>query len=296
MPASYGHQFDASSPVGRHWLVHGVGFTVCDHTGRKLGVVEDVVVDPELHCASRVLVRRRGLVRRPRYVTVDPGVVESVFPGSQVFLVAAAERSTAPTVAATAKKRALRTAVSARAAVRELARVSRPVAGKIDRGLAAGVGVTARSSRRAANAVAVTAVRAAGLSRRAASTTAAAGGRGAARTRREAPRLEAWLSARAHEAGRSTLRVLRSLGVAVRKAARTLADLTVTAALLAVAASRRAAAWATQPRNPPQQSDPEATEWRRDADAPLVRDTRGRRIVARRSADGDRAERRSRRR
>ena len=296
MPASHGHQFDASSPVGRHWLVHGVGFSVCDRNGRKLGVVEDVVVDPERHCAAELLMRRRGLVRRPRYVTIAPGAIESVLPGSQLFLVAAAERATVPTFGTRARTRALRLAVAARSAVLELARVFRLLARKVKRGLGIPAGVTARRSRRAGTAGAAAALRAAVVSRRAANTTAAAGIRAGGRVRREAPRVAAWLSARSHEAGRTTLTLLRSLGLALRRLARVVADVSVTAALLVVAALRRAAASATQPRKPPQQPGLDEAEWRTDADAPLARDTRGRRIVARRSPDADRAERRSRRR
>jgi hypothetical protein len=292
MPASHGHQFDASSPVGQHWLVHGVGFTVCDRNGRKLGIVEDVIVDPERHSAAGVLMRRRGIVRRPRYVTIEPGAIESVLPGPQLFLMASAERRTAPTFGARAKTRALRIAVGARAAVLELARVLRPLVRKVERGLGVAAAGTARRSRRAGHAVDAAAVRAAGVSRRTANTTAAAAVRAAGRTRREAPRVAGWLSARAREAVRSTLRALRSLGKALRRAARVAADVSVTAALLVVAASRRAAASAAQQRKSPPQPGSAGTEWRRDADAPLARDTRGRRIVARRSTDGDRAERR----
>lgn len=81
-------RFEANSPVGRYWLIHGVDFTVCREDGRTLGVVEDVVVDPVRLCAEQLIVRRSGLVVRRRRATIDAGAVKAVVPASQVLLLA----------------------------------------------------------------------------------------------------------------------------------------------------------------------------------------------------------------
>jgi hypothetical protein len=254
MRASDDSHFDASGPVGRYWLANGLDFAVCDGEGRKLGVVAHVVVDRRRQSAERLIVRRRGLVRRPRYVALDPRAVASVFPDSQLFLLSAAKERVTPASRGTTAPRAREVAVSAGSAVRGFGRASRPVVVALDRRIAAATHSTLRASRRGANAGADAAARAAGGARR------------------EAPRLAAWLSARAHEARGVTVSALKA-----RSAARVLADLVVLAAMGVVATWRRAVQAAQEQRasseqRPHELPEPDAPEWRRDADAPLARE------------------------
>ena len=263
MRASDDSHFDASGPVGRYWLSNGVGFTVCGGDGRRLGVVAHVVVDRRRQDAERLIVRRRGLVRRPRYVAIDPRSVESVLPDVRLFLVPAPERRMSPATRSTAKAPVGKVAVSVRATIQALGRALRPLVRELDRALAAAAESTLQASRRGASAGAEAAVRF------------------AARTRRDAPRLAAWLSARARETGEALLRLLRFLDASARSSARVLGDLAVLAALGAAAVWRRAAAaLAQQARKPPEESAPElpgpdVSERRRDADAPLARERNG---------------------
>ena len=266
--------FDASSPVGQYWLTNGAGFAVCRSDGRKLGAVVHVVVDRRRQIAERLIVRRPGLLRRPRYVAIDPRAVESVNPDSQLFLVPALGGGT-PAAGRTRGVHALAATASARSAVRSAWAALRPILGELDRRLGVAVAIALRAARRGANA----------------------GCDGAVRTSRwarlEAPRLAAWLSDRALEVAVETLALLRFFGVTTRAAARLLAELAVPAAVLAVAAWRRALARLQQPSEPPVQERPEPPapdprEWRRDADAPIARE--------RRADASRRADRRARRR
>lgn len=235
------YSFDADSPVGRYWLVHGVGFTVCRADGRQLGVVERLVVDPVLQRAERVIIRRRGVLRRPR-TTLDASAVEAVAPASQRFLVASAPK---------------------------VSPVGRAVRGA---GAAALALTTALLRRVAAGLVAVRR-----LSGRGARAGARAGVAATGRARREAPRIAAWLSARAAGAWRATLPRVEA---AARVAARMLAAVIVLAAVVTAAAWRRAAALANSPTMPPDEGAPSAQEpdapgWPSDADAPLGREESG---------------------
>ena len=249
MHAHDNSHFDARSPVGRHWLVHGVGFTVCDRDGRRLGVVEHVDVHPLEQRAERVLVRRRYLVRGPRYLVLDPRSVESVLPRSRVFLLPAAAKVTQPAPLAATRDRLGRAARSTGATVRSLGLAVRPVLAELDRRLAVAVGGASRLSRSAATATAEAAVAV------------------AERVRRGAPRVAAWLSARARDIARGTMTVLHLLGAFLRFVARVLADLAVLAAVAVVAAWRSAAAaHASRQRT--------LADRKSDADAPLARETR----------------------
>jgi hypothetical protein len=259
MRASDDSHFDASGPVGRYWLANGLDFSVCDGDGRRLGVVAHVVVDRRRQSAERLIVRRRGLVRRPRYVALDPRAVASVLPDARLFLLAPAQERVTPASRATPAPRVRELAVSAGSASRAFGRASRPVVVALDRRIAAAAHSAVGASRRGANAGAAAAARAAG------------------HTRREAPRLAAWLSARAHEARRVTGSALDLLATFARNVARVLADLVVLAAMGAVATWRRAVVAAQQHRAPSEQRpvelpEPDAPEWRRDADAPLARE------------------------
>ena len=254
------HQFDASSPVGRYWLVHGVGFAVCRNDGHELGVVEDVVVDALSQRAELVIVRRHGLVVRRRE-ELDPGVVEAVVPASQLFLV----RSEASPAVDTPQ------APLGGAWCCDPARGRRDASGRrrADRRVAAALVVVGRHAQRAAILSVVATRRAAG------------------RARREAPRLESWLSARSRATWRATLSALRFLDRSARTAAlhlaafarvvwRALRELTVLVAVLAVAMWRRAVAAlaarrTTGPKRMRLRTRP--TKARTDADAPLGRET-----------------------
>ena len=252
------HQFDASSPVGRYWLVHGVGFAVCRNDGHELGVVEDVVVDALSQRAELVIVRRHGLVVRRRE-ELDPGVVEAVVPASQLFLV---RSEASPAVDTPQAPR-----VAPGAAIRRGVDVTRPVVAEVARRLAAVLVVVARHAQRAAI------------------LSAAATRRAAGRARREAPRLESWLAARSRTTWRATLTALRFLDRSARAAAlhlaafarvawRALRELAVLAAVLAVATWRRATA-AQAARRPTETdaAEDETDEGETDADAPLGRET-----------------------
>ena len=265
MRASDDSHFDARSPVGRYWLANGVDFTVCDGDGRRIGVVVHVVVGRR-QGAERLIVRRRGLVRRPRYVALKPQSVGVVLPDAQLFVVPAAGAASSVAASRTpASARVRGVAASARAALAALVRVSLPVVLAFDRRLAAAAEDTLRLVRRAARAAAATAV-----------STAAA-------TSREAPKLDAWLSSRAQENRRVTRAELRRLGVAALGFIRLLGDLVVVAAVGAAAAWRRAEAALAERRtappetpseSPPELPEPHPAEWRRDTDAPLARERR----------------------
>ena len=259
MRASDDPHFDASGPVGRYWLTNGVGFTVCGDDGRTLGVVAHVVVDRR-QAVERLIVRRRGLLRRPRYVAIDPRAVESVLPESQLFLVPPAETRTVPASRAAPAPRLRPAAAAVGAGISAFGRALAPAVAALDRGLASAAEATLRGSRRAAAAA------------------AAATARADARLRAETPKLVAWLSARLHEAGRGSVRVLRAVDRSLSSFARVLGDLAVLAAVGAVALWRRAeGAVAQQPaaqRRAPERHDLDAPEWRRDADAPLARERR----------------------
>ena len=165
-------------------------------------------------------------------------------------------------------------AASASAAFAALVRVSLPVVLAFDRRLAAAAEAARRLAGRVVSAGADLA----------ASTSAT--------TRREAPRLDAWLTARAHENRRVTATEFRRLGVATQQFARLLGDLVVLAGVGVAAAWRRAEAARAERRTtvsrearreapgeapakaPPKLPDPHPPEWRRDADAPLARERR----------------------
>ncbi|MDQ3993052.1 MAG: hypothetical protein M3229_05275, partial [Actinomycetota bacterium] len=72
MSLPQGERFDASSPVGRYWLMHGIGFTVRSSTGRTLGIVDEVLYDSVRQRAQRVTLRRRRLGRLRGRTTLHP--------------------------------------------------------------------------------------------------------------------------------------------------------------------------------------------------------------------------------
>jgi PRC-barrel domain len=78
-----GYTFEIDSTVGRYWLAHGAGFDVVADRGRKVGVVQDVVLDPATQNVSLVLVRRHGR----RTAKVPPHALSAVLPASRCFVI-----------------------------------------------------------------------------------------------------------------------------------------------------------------------------------------------------------------
>jgi hypothetical protein len=78
-----GYTFEIDSTVGRYWLAHGAGFDVVGDRGRKVGVVEDVVLDPATQNVSLVLVRRHGR----RTAKVPPRALKAVLPAAHSFVI-----------------------------------------------------------------------------------------------------------------------------------------------------------------------------------------------------------------
>ncbi len=76
--------FEIDSNVGRYWLANGEGFDVVVDRGRRLGVVEDVVVNPLTQEVSGVVVRRRH-----RHAQVPVGEMTAVLPASRRFMISA---------------------------------------------------------------------------------------------------------------------------------------------------------------------------------------------------------------
>jgi hypothetical protein len=293
-----GERFDARSPVGRYWLLHGVGFTVKGPDGRTLGVVDHVLSDSVRQRAQRVTLRRPGLGRLLGRTTLLPSVVETVVPESRLFIVG--DTGGEARVPARRRERPGEVLTRVRAA---LARAGAAVA-------RAGVALAAAASwSRQHGAVAL------GLAARGARRGAQAGARAsstaAARTRREAPRLAAWLAARSRSSRYATERSLRSFGAATRvaaaraaagsrvasthlaawarTAARTLGDLTVLAAVFVSDTWRKAAtAQSSAPEEDTQETVRPELEPQSDLDAPLARDETAKRRSAARSANRER--------
>jgi hypothetical protein len=86
------HAFEIGSNVGRYWLARAEGFDVVAARGRRVGVVEDLVVNPRTLEVSVVVVRRRftAWMRRPARVPV--GDLRTVLPGSRRFVLTPTER------------------------------------------------------------------------------------------------------------------------------------------------------------------------------------------------------------
>ena len=78
-----GYTFEINSTVGRYWLAHGAGFDVVADRGRKVGVVQDVVLDPATQNVSLVLVRRHGR----RTAKVPPRALSAVLPAARCFVI-----------------------------------------------------------------------------------------------------------------------------------------------------------------------------------------------------------------
>jgi sporulation protein YlmC with PRC-barrel domain len=80
------HAFDIDSTVGRYWLANGSGFEIVERGGRRLGVVEDVVLDPSTQRVDAMVVKRRAAIGRKR---VPPHDLTTVVPAARRFVVAA---------------------------------------------------------------------------------------------------------------------------------------------------------------------------------------------------------------
>ena len=79
------HAFDIDSTVGRYWLANGSGFELVGRGGRRLGVVEDVVLDPTTQRVDTMVVKRRASIGRAR---VPPEDLAAVVPAAKLFVVA----------------------------------------------------------------------------------------------------------------------------------------------------------------------------------------------------------------
>jgi hypothetical protein len=129
------HAFDIDSTVGQYWLANGSGFGVVERGGRKLGVVEDVVLDPATHHVAAVVIRRRIAIGRAR---VSPQVLTAVVPAAQLFVVRPGSSGAVTHTAGRA------IASSASSEVRRVASASAPVLATAARAFARGVSVAAR--------------------------------------------------------------------------------------------------------------------------------------------------------
>jgi hypothetical protein len=104
MPAD--HAFDIDSTVGRYWLANGSGFELVERGGRKLGVVENVVLDPSTQRVDAMVVKRRAAIGRTR---VQAQNLTAVVPAAKLFVVAPgtsealAHRSAGPALSATGR-------------------------------------------------------------------------------------------------------------------------------------------------------------------------------------------------
>jgi sporulation protein YlmC with PRC-barrel domain len=78
--------FAVDSNVGRYWLARAQGFTVVAARGRRVGVVKDLVVDPQTLEVSSVLVRRRPGSWARRTARLPVGELRTVLPGSRRFV------------------------------------------------------------------------------------------------------------------------------------------------------------------------------------------------------------------
>ena len=264
-----GERFDARSPVGRYWLMHGLGFTVQTADGRKLGVVDEVLCDSVLQRAQRVTLRRPGLGRVLGRTTLLPSLVEAVVPESKLFIVGGtAGEARMPrgrrVGGGEAGARVGRALARVGAALALVAANVRPLAGWLRRQGAAALYFAGRSTRRGARSVANASVAA------------------AAWVRRETPVLEAWLAARARASARATrvasarlaagTRVASArlaagtrvawarLAAGARAAARALREAAVLAAVFVSDTWRQATEKAPAPSTPPAEPPPAEPE------------------------------------
>lgn len=133
--------FGIDSNVGRYWLAHGEGFDVVAARGRRLGVVQDLVVNPQTREVSGVVVRRRlpGWIRRPARVPV--GELRTVLPGSRRFVLTPREspRRTRTLAAVAGRQSAL--------AARHTGHVSSVAARQTGHAMAVGATVAATQAR-----------------------------------------------------------------------------------------------------------------------------------------------------
>jgi hypothetical protein len=136
MPAD--HAFEIDSTVGRYWLANGSGFELVERGGRKLGVVEDVELDPSTQRVDAMVVKRRAAIGRAR---VPPQDLTLVVPAARLFIVA-------PGTSKVLTHRAGREiASSASAEARRLASGAAPVLATAGRAIARGAAASARFAR-----------------------------------------------------------------------------------------------------------------------------------------------------
>jgi hypothetical protein len=129
------HAFDIDSTVGQYWLANGSGFGVVERGGRKLGVVEDVVLDPATQHVATVVIKRRVAIGRAR---VPPQVLTAVVPAAQLFVVRPGSSGAVTHTAGHAL------ASSASAEARRVASASAPVLATAARTFGRGIALAAR--------------------------------------------------------------------------------------------------------------------------------------------------------
>lgn len=79
--------FENGDPVREYWLARGEGFAVETRSGRVLGRVVDVVLDPEEGRIGRIVVRRHGLRSvRGRTAEIPSDEVAAAVPARKAFV------------------------------------------------------------------------------------------------------------------------------------------------------------------------------------------------------------------
>jgi hypothetical protein len=78
--------FEIDSNVGRYWLARAEGFDVVAERGRTVGVVKDLVVNPQTLEVSEVVMRRRARSWARRPARVQVAELMAVLPGSRRFV------------------------------------------------------------------------------------------------------------------------------------------------------------------------------------------------------------------
>lgn len=262
-----GYRFPVESPAGRYWLVHGRGFTLC-RDGRKIGVVEEVLVDPLRQGTRSVTIRRARFGHLRRRETIDASHLEAVVPSARLLFVAAATTDARASARERVRPHAVALGARAAASSRRGASSLRPAGSRLLQ-LLASMGAAA-----------------AGLARRAANTARRATLASIRWLAREAPAARAQFAAGAGEAGLIAQRVLTALAHAARvgalhvltlarAGAGRLREAAVELVLLAAAAWRRllypeAGRDGTAPTDVSREGDVNA--WHADADTALGRD------------------------
>jgi hypothetical protein len=144
--------FAIDSNVGRYWLARGQGFDVVAERGQRVGVVKDLVVDPQTLEVSEVVVRRRPTAWARRPARVQVAELRAVLPGSRRFVLTPREAPARTHVwAAVARRQAAtaaqRTGHVSAVAARHTGRASSVAARHTGRAVARGTAAVAAQTR-----------------------------------------------------------------------------------------------------------------------------------------------------